>query len=181
MINKGFMLTVTLALAGMLSQTTVLASDLVVAGVAPASEDSAKKAKLTDLWQPGDSGQRMNIRGRVTGPDGEPLAGIEISVSQPDGDGDWIDQYSTTLMTDAQGRYQFGSVVPESSHYCGEPHLRIMVFEDGWDYYDKNLLFAENLDLASHSSAGTPVFLEESTVNGETIMFGRYDIVLSPR
>jgi hypothetical protein len=27
---------------------------------------------------------------------------------------------------------------------------------------------------------GTPVFLEESTVKGETIMFGRFDIVLSP-
>jgi protocatechuate 3,4-dioxygenase beta subunit len=181
MIKKGYLRVLTLAFAGLLSQTTVLASDLVVAGVASTTDGSAKKAKLIDLWEPGDSGQRMNIRGRVTGPDGEPLAGIEISVSQPDGDGDWIDQYTTTLMTDAQGRYQFGSVVPESNSYCGEPHVRLMIFEDGWDYYDKNLLFAENLDMASHSEVGTPVFLEESTVNGETIMFGRYDIVLSPR
>jgi hypothetical protein len=35
--------------------------------------------------------------------------------------------------------------------------------------------------MGSHSSDGTLVFLEESTVNGETIMFGQYDIVLSPR
>lgn len=181
MINKGYIRALTLALAGMLSQTAVFASDLVVAGVTPSAADSAKKAKLVDLWQPGDPGQRMNIRGRVTGPDGEPLAGIEISVSQPDGLGDWIEQYSTTLMTDAQGRYQFGSVVPESSHYCGEPHVRVTIFQDGWDYYDKNLLFSEDIDMASHSEAGTPVFLEESTVNGETVMFGRYDIVLSPR
>ena len=180
MINKGFMRALTLALAGMLSQTAVFASDLVVAGVTPTEDNSAKKAKLIDLWQPGDTGQRMNIRGRVTGPDGSPLAGIEISISQPDGDGDWIDQYSTTLKTDHKGRYQFGSVVPESN-YCGAPHVQVSIFEDGWKYYDKNLMFAESVEMSSHSDEGTLVFLEESTVNGETIMYGRYDIVLSPR
>jgi protocatechuate 3,4-dioxygenase beta subunit len=164
----------------MLSQTAVFASDLVVAGMTPSADDSAKKAKLIDLWQPGDSGQRMNIRGRVTGPDGEPLPGIEIAISQPDGDGDWIEQYSTTLKTDAKGRYQFGSVVPQSN-YCGAPAVQISVFEDGWKYFDTNLMFADDIEMGSHSSDGTLVFLEESTVNGETIMFGQYDIVLSPR
>ena len=89
------------------------------AGANSDSPDSGeeKKSKLIDLWQPGDSGQRMNIRGRVTSIDGTPLPGINIEVRQPDGDGDWIEQYQTTLTTDAQGRYQFGSVVPESN-YC---------------------------------------------------------------
>ncbi len=179
MINKGFMRALTLAFAGLLTQTAVFASDLVVAGVDNTTANSAKKAKLVDLWQPGDSGQRMNIRGRVTGPDGEPLSGIEISIRQPDGDGDWIEQYSATLKTDAKGRYQFGSVVPESN-YCGAPHVQVMVYQDGWQYFDTNLLFGEEHAMGSHYSEGTPVFLEESTVDGETIMFGRYDIVLSP-
>ena len=179
MINKGLMRALALALAGMLTQTTAFASDLVVAGVTT-TETNSSKARLTDLWQPGDTGQRMNIRGRVTGPDGEPLANIKIAISQPDGDGHWIEQYTTTLKTDAKGRYQFGSVVPESN-YCGAPHVQISIFEDGWKYYDKNLMFAESVEMSSHSSEGTLVFLEESTVNGETIMYGRYDIVLTPR
>ena len=180
MIIKGYIFALMLAVAGLMSPTTVFASDLVVAGVAATTGDSSKKARLVDLWQPGDSGQRMNIRGRVTGPDGEPLAGIEIAVSQPDGDGDWIDQYSTMLKTDAKGRYQFGSVVPESN-YCGAPHVQISIFEEGWKYFDTNLMFADNLEMGSHAADGTLVFLEESTVSGETIMYGRYDIVLSPR
>ena len=93
MMIKGFMRTLTLAFAGLLTQTTVFAADLVVAGVTTTTADSATKAKLVDLWQPGDSGQRMNIRGRVTGADGAPLAGIEIAIRQPDGDGDWTEQY----------------------------------------------------------------------------------------
>ena len=179
MINKGFMRALTLVFAGLLTQTTAFASDLVVAGIASTTADSATKAKLVDLWQPGDSGQRMNIRGRVTGPDGAPLAGIEIAIRQPDGDGDWTEQYRTTLKTDAKGRYQFASVVPQSNH-CGAPHVQVTVYQDGWEYFDTNLLFGEEHDLTLSYAEGTPVFLEESTVDGETIVFGRYDIVLSP-
>jgi protocatechuate 3,4-dioxygenase beta subunit len=179
MINKGFMPALALALAGLLTHTPVFASDLVIAGVDTTPAESPNKARLIDLWQPGDSGQRMNIRGRVTGPDGAPLAGIEVSVRQPDGDGDWNQQYSTTLKTDAQGRYQFGSVVPKS-RYCGEPVVSVSVYQNGWEYFDTDLVFSENHDTSLYYGDGEQVFLEESTVGDETIMFGRYDITLSP-
>jgi protocatechuate 3,4-dioxygenase beta subunit len=115
----------------------------------------------------------------VTGPDVAPLAGIEVSVRQPDGDGDWNQQYSTTLKTDAQGRYQFGSVVPKS-RYCGEPAVSVSVYQNGWEYFDTDLVFSENHDTSLYYGDGEQVFLEESTVGDETIMFGRYDITLSP-
>lgn len=179
MIDKGFKLGLSLAFTGLLYTAAVPASDLVVAGAATTTAISAKKARLIDLWQPGDTGQRMNIRGRVTSPDGTPLADIEVAIRQPDGDGYWLEQYRTTLKTDAQGRYQFGSVVPESN-YCGAPHVQVTVYQDGYEYFDTNLLFASDMDMGAHQDEGTPVFLEESTVNGETIMFGRFDIELSP-
>jgi protocatechuate 3,4-dioxygenase beta subunit len=119
----------------------------------------------------------MNIRGRVTSLDGTPLPGINIEIRQPDGDGDWIDQYQTTLTTDEKGRYQFGSVVPESN-FCGTPFVHVKVYQDGWEYFDTNIVFEDDTEVFEED--GTPVFLEESTVKGETIMFGRFDIVLSP-
>jgi len=151
---------------------------------AGAADDStaaaANKPRLVDLWKPGDSGERMNIRGRVTSPDGTPLAGIRVEVSQPDGDGLWTEQYRATLTTDARGRYQFGSVVPVSN-YCGDPHVEVVVYQNGWEYYDDKLVFEEVMtDDSFYFGDGTPVFLEDSSVNGETIRFGRYDIVLSP-
>ena len=179
MFEQGLKFTVSKAAVGLLIVNLVFASDSVVANSETPSSDPDKKSKLIDLWQPGDSGQRMNIRGRVTSLDGTPLSGINIEIRQPDGDGDWIEQYQATLTTDAKGRYQFGSVVPKSN-YCGAPHVQVKVYQDGWEYFDTNIVFESNTGLDVYEEDGTPVFLEESTVKGETIMFGRFDIVLSP-
>lgn len=165
------------AAIGLAISALVFASAPVMANSDSVNSGADKKSKLIDLWQPGDSGQRMNIRGRVTSLDGTPLPGISIEIRQPDGDGDWIEQYQTTLTTDAQGRYQFGSVVPESN-YCGAPHVSVTVYQPGFEYYDTNIVFEGEFEVFEED--GEPVFLEESTVRGETIMFGRFDIVLSP-
>jgi protocatechuate 3,4-dioxygenase beta subunit len=140
--------------------------------------ETDKKPKLVDLWQPGDGGQRMNIRGRVTSLDGTPLGGITISIRQADGDGDYSDRYSTTLLTDAKGRYQFGSVVP--GNYVGVRHVHIGVYQSGYRYFDTQIHFKGDPNLDGLSETENAIFLEESTVNGETIFFGRFDIVLVP-
>lgn len=170
------------------STVTVLLIGALAFAAGPAAANAEKppaqaqpKAKLVDLWKPGDSGERMNIRGRVTALDGTPLAGIQVEVRQPDGDGLWTEQYRTTLTTDDKGRYQFGSVVPVSN-YCGDPHVEVVVYQNGWEYFDDKLVFEEvATDDSFYFGDGTPVFLEESHVNGETIKFGRFDIMLSPQ
>ena len=177
MCKHGFMLAVFMTATSLVISNAVIASDLIFAQADTSIPGAEKKSKLIDLWQPGDPGQRMNIRGRVTSLDGTPLSGINIEIRQPDGDGDWIEQYQTTLTTDAKGRYQFGSVVPESN-FCGDPFVHVKVYQDGWEYFDTNIVFEDDTEI--YEEDGTPVFLEESTVNGETIMFGRFDIVLSP-
>ena len=143
-----------------------------------ASSEADKKPKLVDLWQPGDAGQRMNIRGRVTSLDGTPLGGITVSIRQADGDGDYTERYSTTLLTDPKGRYQFGSVVP--GNYIGVRHVHIGVYQSGYRYFDTQIRFKGDPNLDGLSEAENAIFLEESTVNGETILFGRFDIVLVP-
>ena len=148
----------------------------------PAQSDSSSsangKAKLVDLWSPGDPGQRMNIRGRVTSLDGTPLPGVSISIRQANGAGDYTEPYSTTLESDARGRFQFGSVVP--GNYYGARHVHVNVYQKGFAYYDSSILFKGDPNLDEHYEDGTAIFLEESNVNGETIMFGRFDIVLTP-
>ena len=180
MYARGFQFSLSKAAAGPL-----IAALFFAAGTANASSDNPpsvekKKPKLVDLWHPGDSGERMNIRGRVTSLDGTPLAGIQVEIRQPDGDGLWTDRYSTTLTTDAEGRYQFGSVVPVSN-FCGEPHVQVVVYQNGWEYFDDKIVVQDHLDAEGYYFGdGTQVFLEESSVKGQTIKFGRYDIVLSP-
>ena len=164
--------------AALVISHSVFASDLTLAQADTSADDTARKSKLIDLWQPGDPGQRMNIRGRVTSIDGTPLGGIRISLRQANGDGDYTDNYHTTIETDASGRYQFGSVVP--GNYMGAKHVHVSVYQDGFRYFDTSILFKEDPNLQQHYEDGTAIFLEESTVSGKTILFGRFDIVLTP-
>jgi len=165
--------------AGLLLFHPVIASELVLAQAESGSASGAEtKRRLVDFWQPGDTGQRMNIRGRVTSIDGTPLAGIPIRVRQADGNGDYSENYRGLLLSDEQGRYQFGSVVP--GNYAGAKHVHLEVYTDGYEYYDTSILFKGDPNLDQHYGDGQAIFLEESTVNGETILFGRFDIMLTP-
>lgn len=161
------------ALAAIVS--LLLGAPVMAAESTPAAN---KKPKLVDLWQPGDRGQRMNIRGQVTSIDGTPLPGINIFIRQKDGHGDYVAQYQTTLTTDDKGHYQFGSIVPND--LLGANHVHVTVDEAGWQYFSMSILFEGDPNLEDHYEEGKPVFLEESTVKGVTIMFGRFDIVLMP-
>ena len=164
----------------LLSVALTFASDFAIAqsDTSSAPDNTDKKPKLVNLWQPGDIGERMNIRGRVTSIDGTPLAGVLISIRQADGSGEYTERYQTVLETDEKGRYQFGSVVP--GNYIGVRHVHVGVYHEGYQYYDSQILFKGDPNLDGSSNATSAIFLEESTVNGETILFGRFDIVLKP-
>lgn len=178
MFRHSFQLTVFLMLLNPILSLPASASELLLAQADSGSGAAQEKRKLVDLWQPGDAGQRMNIRGRVTSIDGTPLAGIPIRIRQADGHGDYHEQYRTTLFSDDKGRYQFGSVVP--GNYTGARHVHLEVYVDNYEYYDTSILFKGDPGLDQHYGDGKAIFLEESTVDGETILFGRFDIVLVP-
>ncbi len=178
MFKQEFRFAVFLAVTGLLTSNAVFASGLIIAQADSSAAGTEEKSKLIDLWQPGDPGERMNIRGRVTSLDGTPLSGIRISLRQANGEGDYTENYRTTLETDARGLYQFGSVVP--GNYMGAKHVHLSVYQDGFEYFDTSILFKGDPNLDEHYGSGTPIFLEESTVKGETILFGRFDIVLTP-
>jgi protocatechuate 3,4-dioxygenase beta subunit len=177
MSYPGSRLAVLAAIACLLIAPAGPAAQLTLAQAESASGDSGKP-RLVDFWRPGDSGQRMNIRGRVTSLDGTPLAGIPISIRQANGDGDYTERYRATLISDDKGRYQFGSVLP--GNYTGARHVHVGVYTEGYEYFDTSILFKDDPNQQSHYGHGTAIFLEESTVGGETILFGQFDIVLTP-
>ena len=152
----------------------LLALALLVS-VAPAEADSGK---VVNLWQPGDPGERMVIRGRVTSLDGRPLPGVPIFIRQADGTGTYTERYGTVLVTDERGVYQFGSVVP--GQYYGVKHVHVTIDHDAYQWYDSRILFKGDPNL-DESRARDAIFLEEATVDGDKILFGRFDITLTPR
>jgi len=169
------------AVVNMLVYTTAFGANLVIAQAqtSPPSSPSDKKSKLVSLWQPGDPGQRMNIRGRVTSIDGTPVKGASIFVRQTDGNGDYHEaRYNATLTTNEKGGYQFASVLP--GQYYGIKHIHVGVNHEGYQYLDTRIIFKGDPSLDEYS-APEAIFLEEGDINGETVLFGRFDMVLTPK
>ena len=141
------------------------------------AQSSDESTQMVDFWSPGDAGQRMNIRGRVTSLDGTPVAGATIYIRQADGDGVYHSQYSGTVTSNQRGNYEFGSVVP--GNYTGERHIHVNVDHDDYQYLNTEILFKDDPNLVDGSDPRA-VFLEEGEVDGEKMMFGRFDITLVP-
>ena len=139
--------------------------------------DPPARADMIELWQAGDSGQRMRIRGRVTSLDGRPLANVVVGIRHADSEGlDWS-YYRGEVITNEKGLYQFGSVIPGNSHRLS--HVHVTVDHPGYAYVDTEFHFKHDPKAAEDDPHA--IFLEEGTVGGETMMYGRYDITLIPR
>ena len=142
-----------------------------------AADSHAGKPKMVDFWSPGDSGQRMRIRGRVTSVDGGPVPNVSIYFRHADSEGmDWS-YHRGDVVANEKGIYQFGSVIPGNSHRLS--HVHVVVDHDGYEYLDTEFYFKD--DPKADESHPNAIFLESGTVNGETMMFGRFDITLVPR
>lgn len=144
----------------------------------PASAEShSDKPKMVDLWQAGDSGQRMRIRGRVTSIEGGPIPNVVIGFRHADSEGiDWS-YHQGEVVTNEKGIYQFGSVIPGNSHRLS--HVHVTVYHDGYQYLDTEFYFKH--DPKADEDDPNSIFLEAGTVDGETMMYGRYDITLIPQ
>ncbi|MFC1664157.1 carboxypeptidase regulatory-like domain-containing protein [Pseudomonadota bacterium] len=177
MFNHEIKLILFVVVANLCISPISVGANLELAQSPSAFSDPEKKSKLVNLWRPGDVGQRMYIRGRVTGLDGKPIAGASISIRQADGTGEYQDRYQTTITSDEKGGYRFASVLP--GQYYGVKHVHLWVTRDGYEPLNTEIVFKgdPNLDEATNPQA---VFLEEGKIKGETILFGRFDMVMQP-
>lgn len=138
-------------------------------------EDTAKQ-KMLELWKPGDSGQRMRIRGRVTSTDGSPVTNVRIRFRHADSEGINRSYHQGVLSTNERGVYQFGSVIPGNSHRLS--HVHVYIDHPGFQYLDTEFYFKD--DPKVNPDDPNAIFLEESSTNGEVMMYGQWDVVLTP-
>jgi len=148
---------------------------LLPTGALAATAENARP-KMVDLWTPGDSGQRMRIRGRVTSLDGTPVPNVQIYFRHADSEGIDFSYHRGVVTANEKGVYEFGSVIPGNSHRLS--HVHVYVTHDGFRDLDTEFYFKH--DPKSAEDDPDAIFLEAGSVGGETMMFGRYDITLIP-
>jgi protocatechuate 3,4-dioxygenase beta subunit len=138
------------------------------------TEPSARPSGV-NLWQPGDSGERLYISGWVHDSDNRPIAGAQLRIWQADGDGAYQpDRYRTLLTTDEDGKYGFGTVVP--GQYGGVKHIHIIVTHENYPPLETRILFIGDPYLDESTQRQYAIFLEETNVDDEKIYYGRFDI-----
>ncbi|MDH3763303.1 MAG: hypothetical protein OEU50_20200 [Gammaproteobacteria bacterium] len=140
------------------------------------AQSDSVKPQMVDLWSPGDSGQRMRIRGRVTSLDGTPIPNVVIGIRHADSEGNDWSYHQGAVTANEKGVYQFGSVIPGNSHRLS--HVHVTVSHEGFQYLDTEFYFKH--DPKAEENHPNAIFLEEGSVDGETLMFGRYNIMLVP-
>jgi protocatechuate 3,4-dioxygenase beta subunit len=138
--------------------------------------DKSEKSQMLELWSPGDSGQRMRIRGRVISTDGSPLPNVKIRFRHADSEGRDRSYHQGELLTNERGVYQFGSVIPGNSHRLS--HVHVYIDHPGFVYLDTEFYFKD--DPKVNPDDPNAIFLEESNINDQIMMFGRWDVTLTP-
>jgi len=101
--------------------------------------------RITHLQLPGDPGLPVAVSGQVFDARGNLLSGARIEVWQADHKGHYdLDGYNyrATLTADAQGKYDFASVMP--GHYPGRvcQHVHYLVSAPGFQALTTQLYFA---------------------------------------
>lgn len=162
--------------------TTVVFSFLLVtvsatAQANQAAADNAGKPQMVELWSPDDSGQRMRIRGRVTSADGSPLPDVTIRVRHADSAGADRSYHQGEVVTNERGVYQFGSVIPGNNHRLS--HVHVYISHPGFRYVETEFYFKD--DPKANPDDPNAIFLEEGNIDGEKMMYGRWDISLTPQ
>jgi protocatechuate 3,4-dioxygenase beta subunit len=122
----------------------------------------------TRLWQAGDPGERLHLRGRVVSTAGRPLGGAELLLWQADGTGAYQEnRYRARIRTGDDGTFELVTVLP--GQYWGAKHIHVIVAHPGHRQLATRILFRgdPNID-ASEGDLAIP--LEEVRAKDETIL-----------
>lgn len=156
-----------------------LAVTMTVLYAQTAASEPTDLGSSAQLWQPGDAGEKLFIRGRVLDADGMPLAGVIVNLRQADGDGEYHqDRYQATLRTDGQGSYQLRTVMP--GQYYSAKHIHISFVHDGFSRLSTEILFKGDPALDSTTERDHAIALETAVVADEEVLLGQFEVRLTP-
>lgn len=148
-------------------------------GVTSAASTDADAPSTVRLWQAGDHGQRLNVRGRVLSATGGPLSGATIQLWQADGTGAYReDRYRTSFPTADDGTFRLSTVLP--GQYWGAKHIHVIVSHPQHQPLHTQVLFKGDPYLSSSPEGELVMVTEEVRIEDETILVGGVEFLLQP-
>ena len=149
---------------------------LALLAPAMAGAQSSEAPGTAMLWQPGDPGERLFLRGRVVSGDGRPVGGAVVYLRQADGTGVYTDRYQARLETAADGSFSIATVLP--GQYRGVKHIHMAATHQAYPPLETRVVFKGDPNLNQPGARDLVVLLEEVHQDGETVLVGDLELVL---
>lgn len=129
------------------------------------------------LWQQGDPGERLFLRGRVVDPEGRGVAGALVYIRQADGTGAYReDRFRARLETTSNGTFSIATVLP--GQYMGAKHIHVAVTHQLYPTLDARIVFKGDPNLNQTLGYDLPILLEEVHKDGDKVLVGDVELVL---
>ncbi len=130
------------------------------------------------MWQDGDAGERLSLRGRVVSAGGQPIPDARIQMRQADGNTQYTEQYSGVVFSNEKGTFKVLTVVP--GQYSSAKHIHIYVYAEGYKALNTDILFKGDPNIDLGSSGGIEVLLEQVSQGEQATSVGAVEIVMQP-
>jgi protocatechuate 3,4-dioxygenase beta subunit len=130
---------------------------------------------VATLWNEGDPGERLEIRGIVMDAKGKPVAGAEVSTRQADGGGTYTGQYQATMITNARGEYVLRTALP--GNYGVPMHIHVSATHPGAGYAYTEIRFKGD-PLLPPGDVEEAIALETVRIDGREHKVGTFHITL---
>ena len=137
------------------------------------------------MWQPGDTGKRLQLRGRVLSTRGAPVANALVELWHADSAGS-VDEsrYRASQRSGADGYFGIKTILPghiERARYndvFGARHIHIVVTHPDHERLVSLIYFKGDERLANALYPELAIALDETGAGEDTFLFGTVEIVL---
>lgn len=144
--------------------------------VIPGEGEAAGPSLKLDMWRPGDPGERLLMRGRVSSENGTPVANATLYIRQADGTGVYTEQYQGSVQTGSDGTYAFGTVLP--GQYSSTKHIHVHVMHDKYASLTTEIRFKGDPNLEGGAYDDNAIVTEQATIDGARVLLGEFNIVM---
>lgn len=130
------------------------------------------------LWQPGDPGQRLQLRGRVLDTTRAPVADALVELWHTDAAGNYP-PLRASRRTNARGGFGITTVLP--GHHLGyrARHIHFVITHPEYPRLVTRIFFKGDVNMDEAPYPELAVFVEESEVDGRSALFADLQFVLA--
>jgi catechol 1,2-dioxygenase len=139
--------------------------------------------EIRNLWQEGDPGERLLLRGRVLTTDGAPVPNAQVELWHADGTGlVHPDRYRTRLRTRANGGFGVTTAlpgyIPGAPGVWGARHIHVVVTHPVYAQLISLILFKGDPNLVGLSYPELAVFVEQGRIKDQDARFAEVELIL---